>query len=437
MIKYQYLFKNIKNIAASICLIVFLASCEDDPTASLGDRIGDPGARPIIEAVTPAGKALNGVTEITIDGQNFTSIHDQVLVTFGNGNGAEIIEASPSRLIVKAPLVEIPSDSDGVFANIRVAVVGAELASELHTYRLLETVKELFVDPNIPLQYYGMCVDKNTNIFASAYNLSTKAYLGEYIISPGAAPALYNQKGFTHFGSLNFGPDGIILGARADRVFAIFEIKEGTNPDNPYLILQNQNAKVLTLDTDQQDRIWAGGEGGEIYSISHPSKDVTTFIHEGVVNALRVFEEGTQTYLYTSTARDSVEKIYRMQINTDGTLGDEEEYYDLSNNYVSGTRTIGINFTTDGSLYVGNNGLNPIIVIGPDKSFENLYPNLLQADIVNPNNPDQLISLAWGNEDDLYFVRRRDATFKDDIRPFQNIVRVLTGKLSAPYYGRE
>ncbi len=432
--------KKLKRTAAlvftSSFLLLSLQYCDEDPTPSLFDRVGPSGERPVITSVTPDGEALNGVSEIVIDGQNFSSVIDENLVTFGAGNGADILEASPTRIVVKAPLVDVPSDSDGVYANIRVAVVGSELASEYHTYRLLETVKELFVDPIIPLQYYGICVDANTNIYASAYNLNVGNYLGEYIHTEGVKPALYNQKGFTHFSSLNFGPGGIILGARADRVFAIFEIAEGITPDNPFLIFDDQNVKIFDIDTDDKNRIWAGGSGDKIFSVSYPDKQVTEHGYLGLVNAVRIFKDGNQTFLYTSTVQDSVEKIFRSLINEDGSLGSKEEYFDLSPFYNNGGVTRDITFAQDGDMYVGNTSINPIIIVSPDKSIEFLYPELLKSDQFNSQVPDELVSMAWGISNDLYMVRRRQIEDGDNIKFFQNIVRVLVDDISAPYYGR-
>lgn len=415
---------------------LFIATaCENDITDGLDSRITKSNDPPMIESVSPEGKALSGVSEITIVGSNFSSVIEENLVTFGNGNVAKILEASPTRLLIKAPLVSIPADSDGIRVDIRVAVVGSELPSTMFKYELLETLKELYVDQLAPNQYYGLCVDKNKNIYSSAYSLKPRVYKGEYLLPFKGEPVLYNKKDFTHFSSLKFGPDGIILGARADKVQALFQIVPNAKPE-VYVILPN-NTQVIDFDVDDQKNIWVGGVGGKIFSISYPSKQIKEFVFTGSVNAVRVYKDGSQTYLFTSVVRGGVEKIYRSAINVDGSLGTEEVYFDLSTIYNSGVATRAITFSEDGVLFVGNNGINPVITIDKNKSVKNLYPELLKADLFNSQKLDELISFSWGPDDDLYIVRKREQEFKQSQESFQNIVRVLTQRRGAPYYGRD
>lgn len=435
--KNHYSILNINpGLLFSALLISFLSfSCTNDVTDSLFDTVEKSGEPPVIESVYPVGQALSGVSEIEINGSNFSTVFEENLVTFGNGNVADILEATTTKLIVKAPLLSIPADSNGVMANLRVAVVGSELPSEIHSYRLLESVKELFVDENSPLQFYGICVDDNTDIYASAYTLTDRIYRGEYLLKKDGTVESFNQKDFTHFTSLKVGPDGVILGARADKVQAIFEIVQGAKP-NVFVILPN-GSQIIDFDTDASKRIWAGGIGGKIFSISYPEKEISEYEFTGTINALRVYIDGNQTYLYASAVREKAEKLYRMPISDAGTLGMEEEFFNISDLYGDGVATKAINFSIDGTMFIGNSGLNPVIMIHPDKTVENLYQNLLKADQFNPQALDELVSMSWGTGDDLYFVRKRTKEFKQSNEPFQNVVRVLTQKQTAAYYGRD
>ncbi|MBN1302432.1 MAG: IPT/TIG domain-containing protein [Melioribacteraceae bacterium] len=416
--------------------VLFFPGCEEEITDSLDTKIKESNAAPLITSVIPASKALSGVTEVVINGENFSTVFEENFVTFGDGNVAEILQASVTQLIVKAPLVPIPADSDGVNANIRVAVAGAELPSEKYSYRLLETVKELYVDAQAPLQYYGICVDSEGSIIASAYSLKPRVYKGEYKIPAGGEPYLYDLKGDTHFGNMKIGPDGVVLAVRADFVPGIYMIEEGKRPELYKIITFDFQKQLSDFAVDDQKRIWAGGKSDSIYTLSYPDKKITRHAFNGKVNALEIFKETGNTFLYLSIVRNSVEKIYRVPINSDGSLGQEEMYFDVSQLYLEGTFTRALIFAADGTLFIGNNGLYPVIMINPDKTVQNLYPELLKADVFNPQNLDELISMTWGLEDDLYIVRRRVQEFKQNNEAFQNIVRVLTGKAGAPNYGR-
>jgi hypothetical protein len=100
-------------------------------------------------------------------------------------------------------------------------------------------------------------------------------------------------------------------------------------------------------------------------------------------------------------------------------LGTPEEYYDLSTQY-PGTMANAITFSSDGDLFMGVNSEKGIIVVRPDKSSYSpwtVYKQLFGTGVAH---------ISWGAVDDLYCSTLDGTLLKINV----------TGKVSAPYYGR-
>ncbi|MEK6572545.1 MAG: hypothetical protein AABZ61_14320, partial [Bacteroidota bacterium] len=136
------------------------------------------------------------------------------------------------------------------------------------------------------------------------------------------------------------------------------------------------------------------------------------------VRSLRVYNG----YVYIAANADNVDKIWRFPIISSDSLGPAEIYFNFSEKYgVSGAGAYAITFSSDGEMYVGTDGPAGIILVHPDKSWEQYYPGLFQP---------QTLLFAWGSGSTLYLTRSGTVAS-------HTIFKVNTQKTSAPYYGRQ
>jgi len=87
----------------SLMTLLFILGCTPDTTPSLYDNVGESLPPAEITSITPAS-GYAGVTVITIDGNNFAPIAEDNSVYFGPAI-AEILSASETQLIVRAPII--------------------------------------------------------------------------------------------------------------------------------------------------------------------------------------------------------------------------------------------------------------------------------------------------------------------------------------------
>lgn len=169
------------------------------------------------------------------------------------------------------------------------------------------------------------------------------------------------------------------------------------------------------------------GKNTVIYRIKQ-DKSYITFPFTATITAMRVYVDGGTTYLYVAAQQDSLTTIQRMPIDASGNLGAATTYYDFSKNYGANYLVNGIDFASDGEMFLATNMTQPIIYVNTDKSSGALYPSVLL------NSP--ALGLAWGTGNYLFYIRRQinDATGVF-VLP-QSIVRLDVQKSGAPYYGQ-
>jgi hypothetical protein len=388
----------------AVLILLILASCKDDPTP-VAYQDEPVGATPVISSVNPADKALAGVTTVTINGQNFSGVSENNLVFF-NSMLAEILDASATRLIVKAP--NLVSEE----VTLKIAVNGAELFSNDYNYTLEAAVKEVYTFKDFE-QPYALTTDSDGNIYFSL--VSANVGQGVKRLTPqGAIEDFAPKGGETFYNGLKYGPGGSLYGVRAVR--AIFKIDEGTAPAT-FAVLDNGTA-MLDLDFDQNLNLWTGGTGGKIYSVT-PEKVFSSFEFAPRVSSVRVFDN----YLYVAAADDEEEAVWRFPIVSASELGPVEKVFDFSAHYTLGVVTIkAITFSADGKLLIGINGAETIIIVNSEGSYYPWYPGLLSSPVIN---------FAWGAGNTLYYSRGNTGGFN------QSIVSINMEQGGAPHYGRD
>ncbi|MCL4550997.1 MAG: IPT/TIG domain-containing protein [Bacteroidetes bacterium] len=395
--------KRLFSLLIVITITFIVCSCNQDASPSLFQTT-PPGSTPVISSISPANKALAGVSEITISGSNFSSVNNNNLVFFG-GASATVLQSSPTQIVVKAPN-SIASNID-----IKVAVQGVENFSNIVKYNLAAAVGIYYNFVKGVDQPMVVAVDKNENIYV---NLADK---GIKKISPTGDLSDWAPKGGeSFFFDLKMGPNNILYGTR--NVRAIFQIQQGS-PSATFITVPTGNS-LVALDFDANGNIWTGGSGGNIYSITNPGKVTTAFAIDYVISSVRVYDG----YLYVAGKKSTEEAIYRYKINSSTSLGSVEKYFDIDATYGLGKVKVGaIAFSADGDLIMGTDQTNAFILVrnGAASTF---YPGLILP---------YVRSLEWGTQNNLFYIRE----YNEAAVTVRALIRVDMQKLSAPYYGRQ
>ncbi len=402
------LFK-IFNLILILAIIFIIVSCKEDTTPSLGELIAPSGANPKITSIEPAGEALAQVTKVTINGENFSVDTTRNIVFFGTAR-ARILEASDTKIVVLAP--KILGDS----LDVRVAATG-ELYSNVVKYKIKPPVA-------IPFEFqsfekpHGITTDNQENIYVALEGYGVKK------ITPDLQYVDYAPKGNeTFWSSLKYGPSSTIYSARNSR--GVWQIFEKTQPTSSPWAITPSGTRIDDIDFDSNLNIWTVGASSNIYIIRiTPAGDAKTFKFDGsTFRGIRFFNNS----IYVGGKYNGKEGVWSIPIISADSLGSPTLYFDFSSDFAT-AQVNAITFAQDGDLYIGSSrDINPIIIVHPDKSFEELYPGLIKqafTDISYSSKPD-VEAFTWGPGNYLYFTQRAFTVLKLDMQ-----------KPGAPQYGR-
>lgn len=395
--------KQIFSLVIVIFLTVIIYSCNQDAAPSLF-QVEPKGGTPVISSTAPAGEALAGVTEVTINGSNFSSVKEENLVFFGTAQ-ATVLQASATNLVVKAPTL-IKNNLD-----LKIAVKGVEDFSNIVKYNLLEAVGVYYAFTKGVDDPMTVTVDKNENVFVYLKDKGIKK-----ISSTGTLTDYAPKGGESFFFDMKMGPNNILYGTRNLR--GIFKVTEG-QPSSTFVLFPPGNA-IVAIDFDINNNIWAGGSGGKLYSATQ-NKDTTSFQIDYTVSSLRVYNG----YLYVAGKKDNEEAIYRYKINSNTSLGNKEKYFDIGTKYGFNNVQVGaITFSVDGDLFVGTDLPNAFLLVNSSETATSFYSGLISPSVK---------SLTWGTRKNLFYIRE----YLDAGSILHTLVRVDMQKLSALYYGRQ
>jgi hypothetical protein len=404
---------------------VFFNGCSEDATQSLWPPppSGDP---PVVNSIEPSDEGLAGVTEIIINGANFTSETTHLMVYF-NSVQANILQASENQIRVTAP--NIVSDS----IEIKVSVVGAELFSTPVMYRLKPAITELkkpdgtfiFNNPNLDnISPFGVTTDAQGNVYVSI--TSSGVSTGIKKISPAGELSDWAPKGVDlPWVALKIGPGDTIYAARNLR--GVWKIVQGQQPESSPWAVTPSATRIVDLDFDSNLNIW--GVGTAIYRITQ-NNDVKTFNFSGTLRSVRYFDG----YLFIAGNINNSESVWRIPVINSDSIGLPELYFD----YVQVTSEViqinAITFADNGDLVIGVESIgtqalaNPILIVRTDKSFYPLYPDVFDQHM-------DVRNFAWGPDNFLYFTRPA-YTAGTNVILTPNVIKVDMERLGATHYGR-
>ncbi len=400
--------KNLKQILIVIIgITILISACKEEPAPSLYQQL-DKGATPVITSVIPDKEALAGVTEITINGSNFSANKDDNYVFFGTVK-ATVLSASPTQLVVKAPAL-VKNDLD-----LKIAVLGVENFSNVIKYNLLEAVGVYYNFTKGVENPITVTVDNNENVYVYLKDAGIRK------ITPDGKISNWAQKGAeSFFFDMKLGPNNVMIGTRNLR--ALFSVEEGKAPVT-YVTFPTGIA-ILALDFDADKNIWCAGSGGSLFSVT-PAKVTTAFPIDFIVSTVRVYNG----YLYVAGKSSSEEAIYRYKINSNTSLGTKEKFFDIGAVYgLNKVNVNGIAFGNDGEMILGTNQSDAFISV-KNGTATKFYPGLILPEVK---------SMMWGTKKNLFYTREAiETSSTGTVTIYYALMRVDMQKNSAPYYGRQ
>jgi hypothetical protein len=375
--------------------------CDQEKSKSLFDASHVYQADPIISTIDPPDSALAGIVTINISGQNFSSIKENNFVYF-NKTKATVLEANESQLTVQSPNIVAAS------VMVKVAVLDAISFSNLLPYKLVRGVGEIggFGDFDEPVVVE---CDKEENVYVA---LSSRKIMK---ISPQDETVEYGSATFPLFSTMRFGQDGYLYIARNTKL--VYRIAPGGGNTALWL---NARSAVYDFDFSANGMMYAGGKGDSLFMFMSDGTQFSVASYPNTyIKAVRVFNG----YVYVGGKDNTADQqfIWRNQILSDNTLGQNELYFDWGTNIDPTSEVLSITFSADGDMYVGTDAASAIIIVHSDGTFEPLYPGVLE-----PTSN----SLAWGIKQFLYVARRSDDATK------RRVIKINMLKDGAPYYGR-
>lgn len=406
----------LRRCALVLLPLLVLLGCDTDGS-SLYDPDLEADADPVLSGIAPdpADIVLAGIDVVTLTGENFSEDPDENLVYFDETR-AEVLEASATRLVVRAP--NVPGDD----LDVRVAVLGAENYSEARPYALVSALVP--VDAIAPSEEpTGFGTDDAGNLYVMLF--AEGAPVGIERIAPDGTRTPYFSTTFP-WRDLELGPDGVLVGARG--IQALFRLPEGGAQETYEVV--SSSADLGSLAFDGAGGLWAGSTSGNIYYVAPGGESFKEFEVPGAVRDVTLFDGD----LYAAVTFEGASRIARFPISADNDLGAEETFVALDPSLSADARAIA--FAQDGTLFVGTDyagtGPNPsfrdpILVVGADR-----IPSVLYGGVLGPQEGGLRVrasSFAWDGGTGLYALRRFERGDGSENNPLVtsfDIVRIET-----------
>lgn len=408
---------------------LFLVSCEDnDYPDSVYDKNAVYGDSPEISDVQPIERVYAGISDITITGQYFS---DEVSANavFFSGSQATVLSASATELVVRAPIIE----GDSLKVQVTTTGTAALEIGEYSPYKIEFAA----------IEYGG--VNDQTGATAVACDDSEYVYVQNSTLmkiikipADGSDPVDFAQTPEGALITLKMGPGGYLYGGRTKFLYKI-------SPDGATVerFGGRLGQSLSDLDFDENGNMFVAAKK-YVYCVKSDGSNFEAAdnnIGLGIyyyMRTIRVYDG------YVYTAGDLIgydttvvqEGIWRYEIlNANGDLGPSELMFDWTSYAGLGGQSItAITFADDGTMYVGlDDDTNTdedyaIVLLAPDGSgsYINSVPEpLYDAVLIPPAS-----HMVWGNDQYLYVNRPHENT------ELMTLIRITTGKMSAPYYGR-
>jgi len=407
-----------------ISIFLFQMSCDNNyPDSLWPPAYSDYKPRPIINNFDPADTVYSGIGEITIVGENFSSVFDENHVSF-NGTEAYILTSTKNEVsILVPPLTDmITPYIDSVMIKMRVD------SSELFAQHSSNSSEEYYMTlQSAALEYggfddsftltTGITCDINENIYASVGATV-------YVINPDTGRSEFSSiVPITGTRSMKVGPQGYIYFSQLNYLLRIDP--DGTFSPS-YLILCPND--INDFDFDQNGNMFAADKMGGIHRIDIDNRTITTVANYDSINfkSLRIYNNYVYVagdYLGSDVNREKV-AVWRNEIQSDFSLGLNELFVrwdDYGN--AEGSVINSITFSNTGDMYIGPSKGKGFFIY-KDGMLQQYYKDV----VFSPIN-----TLSWGTGEYLYLI----GVNKNEGGSLRVVKIYMGSERSAPYYGRQ
>jgi hypothetical protein len=369
-------------------MMIGLTGCDwDDSGASLFDpNFTAERPDPVITEIVPGQTTLAGVGRVTIHGSNFSSNPEENIVLFAEER-ATVLEASPERLVVRAPNVV----ADVV--PLRVTVLGAMNYAGDRQLRLIPAVQRhgQLAQTDVP---QGMTIDPDGNLYVGIIRGTSPQGVWRIDAGTGAADQIVAPQPWTYV-DMAYHPDGNIYMVRGV-LPVIYRIPlEGGAPQ---VFQQNpQLGQVNRIEVDGGGNLWVGGGGGNIVRVAMPGGERTRYPFVGDVRGI-VYRSG---YLYVSAIRDNEGGLWRGSVDASGLIGEFQRLINFEDHSaLAGATPADLVVRANGQVLLGTSRANyALLQVEQDGSWSSLYGNLSG---VAPT----FFSMELGSQNYLYAARQ-------------------------------
>lgn len=402
---------NILNSKSTFCMLALIAigltRCEYDQPEKLFPIPSGIQPDPVIADISP-DSAVNGITLVTISGENFSLQSDQNFVYFGTTAGI-IRSTASNQLIVQRPLT-----ISGDFM-IKVSVRNAFQFAETGPYNMEAGLIQI----GAATENNSFTVDKAGNLYAERDNTIYKT-------DPSGVQSQYGTieaaSSCMRMGSGKY----LYLQRRESQNF--YRIPPGGGTAVRYTRILR---RVSVFDFDSTGYIYSGSGGlvsnnlvGNGLFITSPDgitgNEVSGYRDLFAISAVRVFDGFVFVLADTisSIPEYKFSIIFKHEITGSGQLGERIPVLRLTDGSVYKDLT----FSADGKIFLATNKTNPILVLHQDGSGESLYPGILQG---------PLVQLCWSDGYYLYY------SLLSETEGQSALFRICMGESGAKYYGRD
>ena len=404
-----------KRSFAYVMLVLLFGSCRKDES-SLFDPADAGLDAPVISSIIPANLAFAGVDTVTLNGTNFPTRAEDVIVYFDATAASILYSVSSTQIKVKAP--NLVKDS----VKIRVAKAGAQKLSNTYYFKLDAAFIEF--PKVVGEQPWAATTDAAGNLYVQIQGSDsnvTRKYTPEGIASN------YTSKvnAPSRVGDFKIGPHDSLYGTRPGAPGIYVVSSPGQQfPSARWVTISGSRINVFDFDVNLN--IWAGGPSNNFVHCIRRDRVVKSFPLAASIRSVRVFSG--YAYFAGKLTSDGSEQVFRFQIINPDSLGPVETYfnYSTSSYYASGRQIFAITFSSDGYMYLATDGPDPILLVAPDRSATPMFTGLMTP---------TYHSLAWGQGSYLYAVQ--GTASGGSINSSAKIFRINTLKSTAPYYGRQ
>ena len=378
-------------------LILSMTGCEYDGPDPPEEKLA---LIPEITGIEP-DSAVAGVNYITIYGKDFTEgFEDEDNYVYFDNVLAEIVNPTTDSITVRRP--DLINDT----SVVKVVSYDALIVAQYSPYKITSVMER-----------YGSFVENN-RLVAIAVDDSENVYVVErfprlvFKVPPVGDRISFAEVSTATVTDAKIGPGGKLILMKNREIITQMDLE--TREETDWVNLGD--IRVSYGDFDSDGNFYVGGQESDLIVIAAgdtTGQPIGVYADDEIL-CVRVYDN----YVYV-LAEVSQMGIWRHSVSSDGSLGAQESVLNWSEvGDFSEYEPKYFTFSDDGTMYIGTDNTNPIMILNTDGSQDILYKNIL------PSSAERLV---WGTKNYLYMLLGGDEW---------NIVRIDMGAAGAPYYGR-